>query len=793
MKTYGAAVMRLTTTEEELALRLLHSDDEDEVDRILEEYGYPLSDESLWRPLGDNPGNFSTVGNQQEDGTAAIVEKLINSIDAVLLSACYTVGVDPRSDDAPNSMREGVEKFLGVRDGRLDFMDTDEQRELSEHIHFVATGSKTSPCYTIIDKGEGQTPESFPSTFLTASRDSPKININFVQGKFAAGGTGSLQFCGKHNIQLIISRRQPHALTEVDDPSADQWGFTIIRRIRPTAKGVRSSIFVYLAPGGKVLRFNAPYLDLLPSDSRKGRPVVPYSKPLSHGSCVKLYNYRWAGRSTATLEARRQLERELQVPCLPFRISETRRYTANYYANTVTGIWSDIQRDLAAGKSKMEEGFPGAASVAPEKLGTLPINVAVWKEEVKPKNVPTGVYFLVNGQVHGSYSKDFISRRLKFDYIGNHMLIAVDCTNMNRVIAEDLLMASRDRLRRNEHYDTLRSELARELRDHEGLKEANARWRQRRRERAAKEPADVDVVFAELVRRDPTLASLLGIGGRIRTGAGPGLHSKFSGKKFPSYFRLCESSRKFLEKKCPLNATVKVEFETDVENSYFRRPVDPGELSIEPTMDLVESSRLWNGKMTFRFRVPWDAKVGDRVKVSASVSDVSQIEPLSAEFELEAAPLVTKEKTRPGKPNPPRDPKSPRPSGSIASLSPPRPYEVRKPDWSKHGFEGPTDAMRVKSGDEGSGYDFYVNIDNAFLISASADHKSDPALLKYWFIWGLTIAAFGMIKNEKDRLAGSGEEPALDQISRACDGLSQVIIPIIRALHDGPKEGTEGM
>ena len=54
-----------------------------------------------------------------------------------------------------------------------------------------------------------------------------------------------------------------------------------------------------------------------------------------------------------------------------------------------------------------------------------------------------------------------------------------------------------------------------------------------------------------------------------------------------------------------------------------------------------------------------------------------------------------------------------------------------------------------------------------------------------------SIAAFGMVKHEKDRLAGTGEEPALDEINRACDGLSQVIIPIIRALHDGPKDGTD--
>ena len=46
--------------------------------------------------------------------------------------------------------------------------------------------------------------------------------------------------------------------------------------------------------------------------------------------------------------------------------------------------------------------------------------------------------------------------------------------------------------------------------------------------------------------------------------------------------------------------------------------------------------------------------------------------------------------------------------------------------------------------------------------------------MKYWFTWGIAIAAFGMIKNAKDELEGSDAEPDLDEISHACDGLAQV-------------------
>ncbi len=45
---------------------LLFSEHEQRVIDALDEAGYPLNDDSIWAPLGENEGNFSVVGNQQE-------------------------------------------------------------------------------------------------------------------------------------------------------------------------------------------------------------------------------------------------------------------------------------------------------------------------------------------------------------------------------------------------------------------------------------------------------------------------------------------------------------------------------------------------------------------------------------------------------------------------------------------------------------------------------------------------------------------------------------------------------
>lgn len=785
------------SAEEQLCMDLLRAEDEDEAIQLLDSYGYSLANASAWHPLGENAGNFSTIGNQQEEGTAALVEKIVNSIDAVLLGECHAAGIAPESSAAPRTMQEAVDRFLGVKDGRLGALDKTEQRELAQRISLVATGAKTSPCYLIVDNGEGQTPERFTDTFLSTTRSSPKARIPFVQGKFNAGGTGSLQFCGKHNMQLVISRRQPNAPVAPDDNSAPLWGFTVIRRRRPGA-GDRSSVFEYLAPGGAVLRFAASSILALPGKPAQKRAPRPYEESLSYGTCVKLYNYRWRGRGLATLEARRDLEQYLQFPCLPFRVTEARSgYSANYFSTTVVGVWNSLgEVDEETGSKNVETGFPAPGTLNVKDIGILPYQAVVWKEALSSSHLTSGVYFLVNGQVHGSLPDDFVSRTLGFDYVKDHLLIAVDCTLMDRGVAEDLFMASRDRLRKNEHYNAIRTALTTELKDHPGLRSINAEWRERRREKAAESKDEVQALISELIKKDPAFASLFGLGSVVISPAGPGAFQKFEGKKFPTFFRIEKEPKDGLLKRCPVNRTVRVDFETDAENMYFSRPNDRGELAVEPSFDLVEASHLWNGKFSVDFRVPWNAKVGDEFPIRVLVSDVTRTAPFVCQLTLVARDEVEQRKQPWGKPNPSKDPHSPLPKNGTPSLQPPNPIPVRKAEWSKYGFKHEYQAIKIRHSD--SGLDFYVNIDHASLVTEMSNKKQDPKLTKFWFTWGLTFAGLAMVrdaeeqlKNRKAQKVANQEDDSedgvdLDRISMACDGLARVIVPIIRGLHDGP-------
>ena len=242
-----------------LCINLLHADTEKDAIGLLRHAGY-WNDSSAWRPFGDKEDNFSTIGNQSGDADVAVVEKLVNSVDAVLMGECWSAGIQPNSPDAPRSIPEAVAQFFSDDRSRAETLgsisrwDAQKRRTISRRITLAATGTRRKPCFTIVDNGEGQTPLSMPDTLLSLDKQN-KVDVHFVQGKFNMGGTGALRFCGRHNLQLVISRRNPN-ITRIgsDDPSHHQWGFTVVRRENPT-ESKRVSTYRYLAPvNGEALR-----------------------------------------------------------------------------------------------------------------------------------------------------------------------------------------------------------------------------------------------------------------------------------------------------------------------------------------------------------------------------------------------------------------------------------------------------------------------------------------------------------------------------------------------------------
>ena len=214
----------------DLCVSLLHAETEEEVEQLLDEVGY-WDNPAVWRHYGDVENNWGQGGNQQSLAEAALVEKIVNSVDARLMNECFERNINPRGAEAPQSIRAAVSRFFegGSGDklstgGLIEDWTNDRIREVAKGITLCATGTKPILNLTISDCGEGQTPRKLPLTIMSLSK-SNKMYIPFVQGQFNQGGTGALRFCGKDNIQLVVSRRNPKLLGPDPDDDDSRLGF----------------------------------------------------------------------------------------------------------------------------------------------------------------------------------------------------------------------------------------------------------------------------------------------------------------------------------------------------------------------------------------------------------------------------------------------------------------------------------------------------------------------------------------------------------------------------------------
>jgi len=183
--------------------KLYFAPTEKEVEEIVLLYPKIFRQEN-WHPLGENYSNFGVIENQQSSPIAALIEKITNSIDAILMKKCYEADVDPKNPTAPRSMEEAIEKYFPTE---YENWDLPTHRKIqAENIQIVADGPRMNTSIIIYDNGEGQLPEDFENTFLSLLRGN-KNEIHFVQGKYNMGGSGAIVFCGKRSYELIASKR----------------------------------------------------------------------------------------------------------------------------------------------------------------------------------------------------------------------------------------------------------------------------------------------------------------------------------------------------------------------------------------------------------------------------------------------------------------------------------------------------------------------------------------------------------------------------------------------------------
>lgn len=771
----------------DLCLSLAAANMEAEIVQILKDEGY-WDNPSYWELFAGIENSFSIIGNQQALPESALVEKIINSVDAVLMAECMKRGIDPESPQAPQNIWEAVEEFFEIRDGLLYNISARERTSLAEKsVNVVATGAKSLPSYSFIDFGEGQSAKTMPHTLLSLA-GSNKLRIPFVQGKFNMGGTGVFLFCGDKNIQFMTSRRHPEvALHEKDDETRNDWCFTVVRREDPR-EGQKSSVFTYLAPKGKIPRFKAEALPIFP-----GPYPEPDGRDMEYGTFIKIIEYQIPRYKTnLTLDMYNRLNCLLPRLALPVRLWERRKpwgKGTHTFETTMSGLDVRLEEDkrgMTEFKSSSTFDIDGS---------TLPTTIYAFKkaEQAARYRNEEGVIFVQNGQTHGHLPKDFFKgKKVGMLNIADLLLIEVNCDALSRRAREKLFMTSRDRLRHGQMRKDIQDQLRILISEHQGLRELREkRKREEVQDRLAKSQP-LENVLQKIINKSPTLAKLLGTGMRITNpfkSDEAQSTEKFVGRQFPTFFDIKTGKSGKFSKGCYLNQRFRVQFVTDAENNYFKRNNDPGELTVYCDGDRYGSGvvNLWKGIATLNLELPEAAEEGSSYNFEVVVTDASQINPFRNSFKVNV--IGEASKGTPTKGGRRKDPlkrgkgKDQKPT----QLGAPEVYEATKEQWEKYGFdhEGAI-CLRQEDAEQ---YYFVCNVDNVYLKNEQKTSKDDALLLKEQFKYGLALVSLALL-NEKEKVERDDDEEYEDndemkideQIFYVTRALSPFILPIVREL-----------
>ena len=815
----------------DLCMGLMRADTEKEVVELLRVAGYWDADE-CWRPIGDVENNYATIGNQQGEAIAALAEKVINSTDARLTNACLLAGVDPEGDEAPTTIRKAVAQFFEGRPpdsemgGRIsEWLRTEVTKE-GRLLTLAATGLRPgegNPSITIADRGEGQTPDDFPNTFMSLAR-SNKQRIPFVQGKFNMGGTGALQFCGvKHGLQLVVSRRNPGLLPGSRSARDLHWGFTVVRR-NPPPSGAKNSVFVYLAPhigstSSKrgVLSFPAECWPLFPESNSEVREA--YYRNSHHGSLVKLYEYSFQGGRSHILQRDgllRRLESVLPEMALPVRLYECRqgyKGHAGSFANNARGLVARLERNQANNLELEPWGNIVSFEGREIRLRFFVFrdgNAALYR---RPKQA---VVFTINGQMHGALPTDFFRRRsVGMSYLADSLLVLVDCSDIDGRMHEDLFMTSRDRLRDNPLYEKLTRILERCLGNDSKLKEMRNRRQADLTRRRLEDDKPLIEALESVLKSDPTLSTLLLQGLGIASpfppggGTGAGKRSEFVGKKFPSFFRFeRRQTGEILERDAHKDSRVRIAFETDAVNDYFTRDIDPGMWSVQLNRDgqFVDASdwsatdpnsgvaQLWFDAL------PDESEVGEELEYVVTISDPNRVDGFENRLKLRvkgpqpaSAGGKGRRRTATGGQGT---------AGGAGNLNLPKITTVARADWATYGFTEES-VLRVNSAptdqddsheQRSFAYDFFINIDNKYLRHEQKLNPQDNKLIEKQFTYGMVIVGLALLRKEtkpaddttksSDIETGTIEEGEQleTRISETTMALAPVFLPMLKII-----------
>ncbi len=561
--------------------------------------------------------------------------------------------------------------------GNLDLQQY--RSEVAEDIQILAdpNSPKMNTSIIVYDNGEGQHPQEFPNTFLSLLRKN-KNEIKFVQGKYNMGGAGAIVYCGENRYQLVASKRYDNT---------GNFGFTLVRMHPLTSEEEqtrKNTYYEYFCPDGKIPEFPVDELDL-----------NLFRRKFKTGSIIKLYSYDLppGSRSVISRDLNQSINEYLHKPALPIYIIDRKeRYPKDVALERVMfGLTNRLQFQ----KDKYVDRQLTLDIKGNKETGNFKVYATLFKVKNNDKSAKEfkntiqneffknnmSVAFSLNGQVHGSYTSEFITRACKWKLFKDYLLLHVDCTSLTLHYRNNLFMASRDRLKNGKEAETIRRLLADQLKK----SELGEIYKQRKESFSSDtgDAQDLLKTFSKNLPLNPEMLKLLKQTFKLdeisntkkddnqkkkqKKKSKPETSEPFVSKRFPSIFNIDGKPAKEGKalKGIPLGGNKTIKFSTDVENEYFDRIKDKGDLKlfvldhgpnetqggdapgapkdIEDYFQVVKSSPQ-EGTIRVNLQPKSILNVGDELKIQANLTTVEKPDdPLQVVFYVKIEKMMEKE------------------------------------------------------------------------------------------------------------------------------------------------------
>ena len=759
----------------DMALALAKADKEDEVVTILSDKGL-WDNDAAWKELGHekNIQSATIVHGQQNNSVNALVEKLVNSVDAVIMRERLIKNITPKS------MKEAQEKLFNIPDGNLYEMPS-RNEWAKENICLVATGSRGDlPSYAIIDQGMGQPPSQFSNSFLNLAK-SNKAPLDFVQGKFGAGGTGALRFCSKnHRLQLIISKRCP----DIKEANQDtRWGLTVMRK-QKGQDGLAAYAYLTNPHDSTILSFNADNLAILPQDGKSSA----YGKELRHGTFIKLYEYEVDSKfSTGILTIRMRNRLEMRIPdiALPIRMYERREWLAggSHSEATLAGLTNKLLDDPekylqeVEGKIFHKDEF----RIGTEKIGYqfLILKEKKNKDGKKTPNDPDGIIFTLNGQAHSTKKRSFFRRKsIGFGFLSDHLLVLVDFSHLKDNL-DEVLTVGREDTPDSVFMKSVEKKLENVIATNKWLKTAEIICRGKH---FSKKPQEDGKIFENFFKSYPNLFKLKGLGKGI-----PNLNNinnkPFMGMDYPTKFKpVPEQDFSYQNPKefAKNEEEVVIKYKTDVYDEYFSS--GDGDWNIYLDDKKIDDAYLdepYKGRTELHIPISSNMKVRN-YRVTLEVTRPAPHEPIRSEAFFK---IVEQKSSHKGVKTKRDNDKANKNKTAL-----PKYKKVKREDWEKNGMDEFSALKVVSSMGE---HNYFVNVDNIHLIEqiderASSEKNSPKTKFEGQFAYGMVILGMAILERENNKKQepdkNKYKQPKMsveEKVAEFTSAVAPAILPII--------------